>query len=178
MPFRKVIILGSSRKDGDTRLLVDRVQMLSGWDLIDLNEYDISYYDYEHRNAGDDYLPLMRRLVEQYEVMIFATPVYWYSMSGIMKVFFDRFTDLLEIDKDLGRRLRGKKMAAISCSIGNHLGDAFWLPFRETADYLGMTYLGGMHAVLNNGELTEEEVTRMEAFVRRIDDQSPQEVKE
>ncbi len=170
MSSRKVIILGSSRKDGDTRMIVDRLQVLSGWDLIDLNDYDISYYDYEHRNAGDDYLPLMRRLIEKYEVMIFATPVYWYSMSGIMKVFFDRFTDLLEIDKDLGRRLRGKKMAAISCSIGNHLGDAFWLPFRETAGYLGMKYLGDMHAMLKAGALTEEEIIRLRAFITRIEE--------
>jgi len=169
MPSRKVIILGSSRKDGDTKVVVNQLLALSGWDLIDLNDYDISYYDYEHRNAGDDYLLLMRRLIEKYEVMIFATPVYWYSMSGIMKVFFDRFTDLLEIDKDLGRRLRGKKMAAISCSIGNHLGDAFWLPFRETAGYLGMKYLGDMHAMLEEGMLKEEEIERMETFVNQVD---------
>ena len=35
--------------------------------------------------------------------IIFVTPVYWYAMSGRMKVFFDRWTDLLKIDKDTGR---------------------------------------------------------------------------
>ncbi len=98
--------------------MVRDLQQLSGWDLVDLNDYDFSYFDYEHKNRGDDFLPLMSRLIEAYDVFVFATPVYWYAMSGIVKVFFDRITNLLTIEKDLGRRLRGKKMAGISCSIG------------------------------------------------------------
>lgn len=61
------------------------------------------------RNA--DYLNLMKQILDKYETLILATPVYWYSMSGIMKVFFDRLTDLLTIEKEFGRKLRGKKTA-------------------------------------------------------------------
>lgn len=142
-----VIILGSSRNDGSTLKLVNSFIEYSNWDSINLNDYNFSYYDYAHKNAGDDFFPLMRKLIENYDTLVFATPVYWYSMSGIMKVFFDRFTDLLEIEKDLGRKLRGKSMAAISSSNGNNLGDSFWLPFRETANYLGMNYLGDLHMI-------------------------------
>jgi hypothetical protein len=38
-------------------------------------------------------------------------------------------------------------MAAITCSIGDNLGDLFWLPFIETANYLGMKYLGNLHTI-------------------------------
>lgn len=62
-------------------------------------------------SRNDDYLNLMKQILEKYETLILATPVYWYSMSGIMKVFFDRLTDLLTIEKELGRKLRGKKIA-------------------------------------------------------------------
>lgn len=116
---------------------------------IDLNNYTFSYYDYSHKNKNDDYIELMKGLVENYNTFLFITPVYWYSMSGIMKVFFDRFTDLLDNEKDLGRKLRGKKMAVLTCSVGDNLGDNFWLPFIETANYLGMTFLGGLHTVAN-----------------------------
>ncbi|MEQ1923956.1 MAG: NAD(P)H-dependent oxidoreductase [Pyrinomonadaceae bacterium] len=143
--MKKLIILGSSRKDGDTKKVVDEIISISGWDLIDLNDYNISYYDYEHKNLDDDFLPLMRKIIAEYGVLIFATPVYWYSMSGIMKVFFDRFTDLLDEEKDLGRELRGKGMAVVSCSGGGNLGEHFWHPFVATAEYLGMQYLGNMH---------------------------------
>lgn len=62
-------------------------------------------------SRNDDYLNLMKQILDKYETLILATPVYWYSMSGIMKVFFDRLTDLLTIEKELGRKLRGKKIA-------------------------------------------------------------------
>lgn len=150
--MRKVIIFGSSRSDGETRKVVDELIKISGWEMIDLNDYRISYYDYEHKNLDDDYLPLMRKIIVNYDVLIFATPVYWYSMSGIMKVFFDRITDLLDEEKDLGRKLRGKSMAAISCSVGDNLSENFWIPFRETARYLGMNYLGDIHTIESKDE--------------------------
>lgn len=163
-----LIILGSSRKDGDTAKLARVLQEKSNWDSIDLNAYEISYYDYEHQNANDDYLPLMREIIAHYDTLVFATPVYWYSMSGIMKVFFDRLTDLLTIEKDLGRSLRGKYMAAISCSGGNHLGEQFWLPFAETANYLGMDFIQGTHTELADGELSSNDLLKIDTFIQLV----------
>ena len=161
--MKKVIILGSSRKDGDTAKMVNQLKEISKWDLINLNDYGFSYYDYDSQNRGDDYIHLMRKIIDHYHVLIFATPVYWYSMSGIMKVFFDRFTDLLTIEKELGRKLRGKCMAGLSCSIGNNLGESFWEPFSETAKYLGMNYLGHIHTITN-----KDETENLENFVEKI----------
>ena len=121
--MKKVVIVGSSRNDGDAANLTKQLVEKSEWDLINLNDYKFSYFDYEHRNRNDDYLNLMKEIVEKYETLIFITPIYWYSMSGIMKVFFDRFTDLLTIEKELGRKLRGKRMAVMTCSVGENLGE-------------------------------------------------------
>ena len=163
MSNKVVIIIGSSRKDGDIKKLIDKVLAIQNIDTIDLNDYQFSYYDYEHKNAGDDYLSLMKDLIEKYDTFLFATPVYWYAMSGIMKVFFDRFTDLLDIEKELGRKLRTKKMAVVTCSIGNNLGDKFWLPFVETANYLGMEYVGNLHTI--NEDIKQEE---LRIFIERV----------
>ncbi len=162
--MKKVIISGSSRNDGDTKALTTELVKKSNWDLIDLNDYKFGYYDYEYQNRNDDYIKLMRKIIAKYDTLIFATPVYWYSMSGIMKVFFDRITNLLDTEKDLVQKLRGKNMAAISCSIGNNLGDAFWLPFSKTANYLGMEYLGDLHTVV--GKKNELE---LEKFINQIE---------
>ena len=67
-----------------------------------------------------------------------------------MKVFFDRLTDLLDNEKETGRKLRNKNMAVLTSSTGEHLGAGFWLPFIETAKYLGMNYLGNVHTILNS----------------------------
>ena len=163
--MKKVVIVGSSRNDGEALNLTKQLIEKSKWDLINLNDYDFSYFDYEHKNRNDDYLRLMRKIVKKYEILIFITPVYWYSMSGIMKVFFDRFTDLLTIEKELGRKLRGKKMAVMSCSIGENLGENFWLPFSETAKYLGIDYIGNSHTI--TGENNELKITEFIKLVEK-----------
>jgi len=161
--MKKVIIVGSSRNDGDTIKLVNEVLKIANWDLINLNDFNFSYYDYENKNRNDDYLPLMKQIIETYDTLIFTTPVYWYSMSGIMKVFFDRITDLLTIEKELGRKLRRKKMAVVSCSAGDNLNELFWHPFMKTAEYLGMEYLGNIHTI--SGENNNEKITE---FIKAI----------
>lgn len=163
--MKKVIILGSSRKNGETQKVVTELLRISDWDSIDLTDYTIGHFDYNHTNREDDFLGLIQSIIENYEVLIFATPVYWYSMSGRMKVFFDRITDLLRIEKATGRKLRNKYMAVISCSNGNNLGDSFWLPFRNSADYLGMHYLTDLHTY--QGKLEKDKIAQ---FKERIEE--------
>ncbi|WP_369048538.1 flavodoxin family protein [Tenacibaculum sp. UWU-22] len=165
--MEKVLIVGSSRNDGDAVSLTKQLIEKSKWDLVNLNDYQFSYYNYKHDNRNDDYLSLMKIIIKKYKTLIFVTPVYWYSMSGIMKVFFDRFTDLLTIEKELGKKLRGKKMAVISCSNGNNLGENFWLPFSETAKYLGMDYVGNIHTI--TGENNEIEITNFIKLIEQLE---------
>lgn len=153
--MKSLIIQGSARKDGETGKVVSLLKKHSNWDSIDLLDYTISGYDYEHKNKEDNFIPLLRKIVNNYDLIILATPVYWYSMSSNMKVFIDRFSDLLTIEKDLGRSLKGKSLAVISSSNGNNLGNEFWLPFKETAKYLGMHYKGGYHAIIDTLDYKE-----------------------
>ena len=121
-----VIIQGSSRSKGDTYKVVEFLTSKMDSDVIDLNLKDIGHYDYEYKNANDDFIEVMTSIIEKYDTLIFATPVYWYSMSSIMKAFFDRISDLLRTQKGLGRQLRGKNMAMVSCSNDNDLNEAFF----------------------------------------------------
>ncbi|WP_010182245.1 flavodoxin family protein [Aquimarina agarilytica] len=149
--MKTVIILGSSNSSGHTKLLTDSIIRKANHpiDVINLNDYQINYFDYEHKNKNDDFLKIINKIVHDYDTFLFATPVYWYAMSGIMKVFFDRLTDIITIKKDLGKKLRGKNMAVATSSTGDHLNELFWLPFSKTAYYLGMDFLGGVHTLQN-----------------------------
>ena len=165
--MNKVIILGSSRNNGDTKKIVSELLSRSDCDVIDLTEYNISYFDYNHANQNDDFINLIKLITDKYDVLIFATPVYWYSMSGTMKVFFDRFTDLLHLEKGIGRKLRHKSMAVISSSNGDNLGTDFWLPFKKSAEYLGMNYLADLHTVAGKAE--SKEITRFIEIIKMND---------
>lgn len=150
MQKRKVIILGSSRSKGNTSKIIEEIASKLDIEIIDLNNYQFSYYDYENKNKEDDFLLLMKKLIENYETLIFATPIYWYSMSGIMKVFFDRISDLLTIEQDLGRKLRGKNMGVIANTSDEEIDYDFFMPFRKSAEYLGMNYIGDAYLKANS----------------------------
>jgi len=145
MTSKTVIIMASARSEGNTATMAERIGGHLKADVIDLRSFKIGHYDYEHNYQEDDFIDLFRNRIIIAETIIFATPVYWYSMSGRMKVFLDRMTDLLKIEKDLGRQLKGKNLAIFTTSNGGNIGEDFWRPFSETADYLGMNYLTNTH---------------------------------
>lgn len=163
-----IIILGSSNSDGNTSKIASYFSERTGFPIVDLKTKDIAQFDYEYKNSDDDFLPLFRDIVNNYETIIFATPVYWYSMSGIMKKFFDRISDCLNNEKETSRKLRGKEMGVISCSWGPDLKNGFYMPFKESANYLGMNYKGEIHTWIENGEVSDELKTQIDAFCESI----------
>ena len=140
-----IIILGSANSNGETRKIVSFINEKTNYPIVDLRTKQISEFDYEFRNRNDDFHPLIKEIVNNYELIVFATPVYWYTMSGIMKIFFDRFSDCLKIEKETGRKLRGMQMAVVSCGSDNKLKAGFHMPFIESAKYLGMDYISNVH---------------------------------
>src|SRR5688572_28495708 len=104
--MRPAVLLASSRPNGNTRALVEMTLPPNSCDLVDLSALRIGYYSYSNENAGDDFIPLIEKLVAC-PLWIIATPLYWYTMSSQAKTFLDRIIDLLSTRKDLGRQLRG-----------------------------------------------------------------------
>ncbi|WP_299900681.1 NAD(P)H-dependent oxidoreductase [uncultured Aquimarina sp.] len=162
-----IIIQGSSRSNGDTHTVVSYLENVTGFDVIDLNQRDINYFDYEFQNK-DDFEVIFKNMVQNYQTIVLATPVYWYTMSGVMKVFLDRISDYLYKEKDFGRMLRGKEMSMISCSNDDDRVEEFSMPFSRSAAYLGMEYIGDVHAWIKNNELSSEVKEKINAFALKI----------
>ena len=170
MMKKGVVIQGSARSVGNTNKIVNSLAEKLNFAIVDLNQKNIGQYDYENKNSGDDFLPTIRGIIENYDTIVFATPVYWYSMSGIMKAFFDRITELLKTEKDLGRQLRTKNMAMISCGSDSTLQDGFTMPFYESANYLGMKYLGDVHTWVENDsipKIVQESIDRFSEHIKK-----------
>lgn len=168
MNSKGVIIQGSSRSNGNTNKIVTFIKDKTGFDIVDLKSKQITSFDYDFKNKGDDFIPLMKTIADKYDTIIFATPVYWYSMSGIMKNFFDRITDCLRVEKEIGRKLRGKKMGMISCGSDSELKKGFEMPFVESANYLGMNYLGDIHTWMENEMISESLKREINTFLEKI----------
>ena len=168
MKNKTIILQASSRSKGDTHTIIQHLNATKKFDVIDLKNKNIGHFDYDFKNVDDDFIGLMRNVLDNYNTIVFVTPVYWYSMSGILKVFFDRLSDLLKISKELGRKLRNKNMALISCSNSDDLVQRFNIPFIESAHYLGMNYLVDMHTWVENDTIPEEVKINIDKFRIKI----------
>jgi hypothetical protein len=81
-----------------------------------------------------------------------------------MKVLFDRFTDLVTVRKELGRKLKGRTSFVIACGSEPALPEGFEVPFRETAAYLHMSYGGAFYAQTSKTGLSSSAMARAAVF--------------
>lgn len=162
-------LFASSRRHGNTGSLMDRVAGELGIEVVDLSEIDISPFDYEHRNRGDGFEPLMVRVLE-FDKLIFASPIYWYAVASPMKVFLDRISDYLDLPDLLGegRKLRGKTGYVLCTSVYDDPSTAFIDTFANTFHYLGMHYGGCLHTNCRNAYEAERHESDVKSFIRNI----------
>jgi multimeric flavodoxin WrbA len=137
--MKTIVILGTSRSDGNTLAAVKDLCPFKEYELIDLRRLVIQPYQYEGPSVTDDFLAVAKKM-EAADNIIFATPVYWYAMSGVLKAFFDRLSDLLSFHRTIGRALKGKKTFLIATGSDSELPPGFEEPFRLTSEYFGMTF--------------------------------------
>lgn len=163
-----LIILGSARKKSNTRCFSEAVFQGRGYSLLDLLDFHIAPYSYEEDYPPDDGFPELSQILLQHQLIVFATPVYWYAMSGLLKVFFDRLTDLITIRKESGRQLRGRITALLAVGSDDALPDGFTVPFSSTSRYLGMEFIASAYAPI--ARLKDDEFIRQQrtAFLQKL----------
>ncbi len=122
--MRKVLILnGSPRKKGNTSFLVEelknRVEEAGNEvEILFLNDYDINpcqgcfwcYKDYPLKCVQDDVMNTLYPKVIDSDVLVFASPIYWFTYSAQLKLFVDR---LVALHVEGGHVLNGRKFASI-----------------------------------------------------------------
>jgi multimeric flavodoxin WrbA len=164
-----IVLLASSRRRGNTGQFVDRIASALNIEVVDLTGLRLSPYDYDHLNRDDAFEPLMKRVLA-HEQIIFATPIYWYAVSPMMKVFLDRLSDLLDLPDLIpeGRRLRGKNAYVVCTSICAEPSAEFIGAFLETFRYLGMPFGGVAHANCRDGYLPAVHDVQATAFAALV----------
>ncbi|TSB47511.1 flavodoxin family protein [Alkalicoccobacillus porphyridii] len=146
------IFYGSTREGGNTEALTEEVvNGLAEVERVHLREYHIlDMVDQRHAQGGfssvdDDYDKLIDTLLES-EVLLFATPIYWYGFSSVMKRFIDRWSQLLRDERypDAKNRLASKKAYLIA--VGGDQPRVKGLPlveqFKHICAFSGLQYSG------------------------------------
>ncbi len=171
--MRILALIGSPRKKGNTDILVE--QILQGAKTkghkskkLYLYQYKISpCVDCRTCKKGDHVCKLkdgMQQIypkMEQADVVIFGTPLYWWGPSGPMKLLMDRMRPFVASDK-----LKGKKGVVVAPS-----GDepetcgALIEMFRRTFDHLEIEFIGRILAkAYEKGEVSQNQEALKEAY--------------
>lgn len=168
MKKKVLIIVGSARKEGNTKLIANFIlNKIPNAEMMDLNDYNFSGYDYDHKNIDDDFLGMAEHMLT-FEKIVLCTPVYWYAMSSILKRFLDRWSDLVTIRKEKGRGMAGKYLMAVCCSSDHEKHDGFFMPFEKTAGYLDMIYGGHVHTWIEEGIISDTLKPQLLEFCEKI----------
>ena len=163
---KTVIIQASSRSKGDSFKISEQILSENNFDFIDLNTLKINHYDYDYNNQDDNFLALVTKIADKYDNIIFITPIYWYTISGLLKVFFDRFSDLIRIHKEIGRQYRGKNVGLISVNNSKAYLNNFSEPVDLSCQYLGMNFIKYIHVPVENDTISEPAINDLNTFTK------------
>jgi multimeric flavodoxin WrbA len=142
MSSKTLIILASNRRDSNTEKFIKEIYGDNPYQLINLLDHHLQPYSYSGQYSTDDGFMSIVNAMQEYDDYVFATPVYWYSMSGLMKNFLDRLTDLTAEHKEIGKSLKGKSVSVIAAGSDPDLPHGFEVPFKLTAAYFSMVFKG------------------------------------
>lgn len=166
------VIYGSSRKNGNTELLTEHAIKDYDVERIYLRDYFIKQIvDQRHDEAGfddvyDDYDKVIGQ-VYKHDVLIFSTPIYWYTMSGLMKTFIDRWSQTLrDVNFPNFREDMAKKQIYVVAVGGDNpkiKGMPLIHQFQYICDFFGMTL---KNYVIARASLPGDIKTDDDAFIR------------
>jgi multimeric flavodoxin WrbA len=147
-------LVGSPRKGGNTDILIDCI--LKGSEASGHTTSKVYLYDHQispcidcrRCKKDDNTCPLkdgmteIYPIIEEADLIIFGTPIYWYGPTGMMKLLIDRMRPFIA-----SRKLNGKKGLVVSPSeegpaCCGPMNEMFLMSFR----YLGMESAGSLLA--------------------------------
>ncbi|WP_312097644.1 flavodoxin family protein [Niallia sp.] len=161
-----VVIDGGTRPDGNTATLTDQALIGLSVEKILLRDHTINpIIDMRHHSDGfqdreDDYNTIIDQILA-YDILIFSTPIYWYSMSGLMKNFVDRWSQSLRDSNypDFKAKMAAKKAYVIA--VGGDNPHVKGLPmiqqFQHIVDFMGIDFGGYILGVGNKpGDILQD----------------------
>lgn len=153
--MKVLAFIGSPRKHSNTDILVDKI--LEGCKEKGFTVDKLYLYDYDISACTDcrlcksenfecsikDDMQRIYTAMEEADILIFGTPVYWYGPTGKMKLLIDRMRPFIA-----SKKLQGKRaVLAVPSEEGPKACGALLEMFRMSFDYLGMKFVGSILSV-------------------------------
>jgi len=158
--MKKILILsGSPKKDGNTATLVDWFVEGARSNGGKVEVVRTAFLKYKSTGCtscracqksdkyecviNDEAKPVLAKMADA-DVIVMATPLYFFAASAQLKLVFDRMFSLYKWDNAAGAMetpLKGKTFVLIASAFEDVGLDALEKPFALTAKYTGMKFL-------------------------------------
>lgn len=158
MAKRILILSGSPQKDGNTVTLVNWFAEGARLKRAELEIVPTAFLKYKSNGCtscrrcqelatyecviDDQAKPVLAKMADV-DVIVMATPLYFYGPSAQLKLVFDRMFSLYKWDNKTGTMqtpLKGKTLVVLASAYEDIGIDALLKPFALTADYTGMKF--------------------------------------
>lgn len=158
MPKKILVLLGSPKKEGNTSMLVDWFCDGARSKGAGVEVINTAYLKYKTLGCtscrvcqkidayecviDDEARPVLAKMA-QADVIVMATPLYFFSPSAQIKLIFDRMFSLYKWDNDAGTMktpLEGKTLVLLASAHEDIGLDVLAKPFELTASYTGMRF--------------------------------------
>ena len=101
--MEKILFMNSSpNRDGNTYRIGEELLKDKEHDVLQMADYRISQYG---QVFDDDEMKEVLKEMDKYDILVIGSPLYWYTVGGMLKTFIDRLYMLPEAEA-----LRGKKL--------------------------------------------------------------------
>lgn len=101
--MEKILFVNSSlNREGNTYRIGEELLKDKEHDVLQMADYRISQYG---QVFEDDEMKEVLKEIDKYDILVIGSPVYWYTVGGMLKTFIDRLYMLPEAEV-----LRGKKI--------------------------------------------------------------------
>ena len=179
--MKAVMLFGSPRKKGNTiqlaRIMTDTLKEKGhSMRMLYLNDLNIRPCQgcYVCLKTGickiNDDMKDLRKYIMESDLIIYATPIYWFGPSGQLKLAMDR--SIAFMDEDYNSRVSGKKTVTLMTCGDTDIDTC--RPtldmFRKTFDLLKLDYVGGVEALgcEATGDIKEEYKEKTKKLVESI----------
>jgi multimeric flavodoxin WrbA len=152
---RAIILFGSPRKNGNTAIAIEHLEEALSkrhWKINKLDLYRMKFKGCAHCDhckkiasapackLQDDLRPTLDDIVDA-QLIVLASPVYCWSVSGCVSAALDRFYCFFKADSSL---LAGKKMIGVFTSAGDEFDgmDLCVDMLKRLSEYGQMTFVG------------------------------------
>lgn len=101
--MEKILFVNSSpNRNGNTYRIGEELLKDKEHDVLQMADYRISQYG---QVFDDDEMKEVLKEIDKYDILVIGSPLYWYTVGGMLKTFIDRLYMLPEAEA-----LRGKKL--------------------------------------------------------------------